>query len=259
MFLKPNWPAPAGIKALCTTRQGGVSRPPFDSFNIATHVGDNLDDVMTNRHLLVERAKLPAEPFWLDQQHTDEAIHLTNPQNTQTELSQTLTPPIADASWTTQAGLVSVVMTADCLPVLITNQAGTLVAAIHAGWKGLQKGIVTKTVAAFASREDCQSEQLLAWIGPAISLKHFEVGQDVLDAFVQSDEANKAFFHQVEGLQGKYLADLVGLVTKELNEIGISAVYGGDHCSYAESDLFYSYRLSGVTGRMASMIWIEPI
>ncbi len=261
MFITPNWPAPKQVKALCTTREGGVSAPPFDYFNLALHVGDDPQCVEENRRLLVAQANLPSPPFWLDQQHTDIVIKLSK-NNSNTPKLKISPPPIADASWTTEKGCVSVVMTADCLPLLITNQQGTLVCAIHAGWKGLQKGIVQKTILEFSSQVNgCSPQELLVWIGPAIQQNCFEVGQDVLDLFLESDPFNKTFFTPLPIGGGKkpqkYLANLVGLVTKELNVLGITAVFGGDLCSYSQNDLFYSYRRSGQTGRMASLIWIE--
>ncbi|HIE39814.1 MAG TPA: peptidoglycan editing factor PgeF [Thiomicrorhabdus sp.] len=261
MFITPNWPAPKQIKALCTTREGGVSTASFDSFNLALHVGDEVQCVEENRRRLVAQAKLPSSPFWLDQQHTDVAIKLSkNSLNTYT--LNNLPPPVADASWTTEKGCVSVVMTADCLPLLITNQQGTLVCAIHAGWKGLQQGIVQKTILEFSSQVNgCSPQELLVWIGPAIQQNYFEVGKDVLDLFVANDPLNKDFFIPLPKKRGgelqKYQADLIGLVIKELNALGITAILGGDLCSYAQKDLFYSYRRSGQTGRMASLIWIE--
>ncbi|VAW49826.1 FIG00003370: Multicopper polyphenol oxidase [hydrothermal vent metagenome] len=278
MFITPNWPAPQQIKALCTTREGGVSFSPFDSFNLALHVGDNPKHVAQNRQRLIKHAQLPSSPVWLNQQHTDVAIELSqnNPQKMLTpehpllsRLNSPCTPPIADASWTTQAGCVSIVMTADCLPLLITNKQGTLVSAIHAGWKGLHLGIVTKTIKLFLTKEKgrTKAEDLLVWIGPAISKKHFEVGQNVFDDFIQKDSENKPFFTKINFLdkaenkakkqEPKYLADLVGIVQQELNKIDITQVFGGELCTYAQSEKFYSYRRSGKTGRIASCIWIE--
>ncbi len=258
MFLIPDWPAPKHIKALCTTREGGRSLPPFESFNLALHVGDDPEDVEWNRQQLSKQAQLPSTPFWLDQQHTDVAIELRH--NSIPKISP---PPIADASWTTQKGCVSIVMTADCLPLLITNKQGTLVSAIHAGWKGLHLGIVTKTITEVLLKEkSIQAEDLLVWIGPAISAKHFEVGQDVLDSFVRKESNNRAFFTEIAPQyrsisEPKYLADLVGMVRQELNNMGVTEVFGGEFCTYAQSDLFYSYRRSGKTGRIASCIWIQ--
>lgn len=272
MFIRPDWPAPHTIKSIYTTRQGGQSQAPFDSFNLATHVGDILERVLANRQQLFDQASLPSEPFWLDQQHTDIALQLGSSEpnaqsEAKTQISQSLahTPPIADASWTQCPGLVSVVMTADCLPILITNQAGTIVSAIHAGWKGLAKGIVRKTIQSFPAEITQCPEQLMAWIGPSISVQHFEVGQDVYNAFVNQNADNSRYFHakrsletSSESIAQKYLADLPGLVRKELNELGISQVYGGNLCSFAQAEDFFSYRRSGQTGRMACLIWIEP-
>ncbi|MCF6253174.1 MAG: peptidoglycan editing factor PgeF [Thiomicrorhabdus sp.] len=259
MFITPSWPAPKQIKALCTTREGGVSLPPFDTFNQALHVGDDATLVEQNRQRLYQQAKLPSQPAWLDQQHTDIAIELCH--NSAQNFSP---PPIADASWTTQTGCVSIIMTADCLPLLITNKQGTLVAAIHAGWKGLHLGIVTKTIREFLAKEHVktQAEELLVWIGPAISAAYFEVGKDVLNDFVKKDASNQAFFTEIttqdtQENEPKYLADLVGIVRQELNHLGITQVFGGDLCTYAQSKQFYSYRRSGKTGRIASCIWIE--
>jgi len=259
MFITPNWPAPKQIKALCTTREGGVTLPPFDTFNLARHVGDDVNLVEQNRQQLYKQAKLPSYPFWLDQQHTDVAIELCH-----NSAQNFLTPPVADASWTTQKGSVSIVMTADCLPLLITNKQGTLVAAIHAGWKGLYLGIVTKTILAFLDKEHVQTraEDLLVWIGPAISAAYFEVGKEVFNDFVNKDARNQLFFTEIisqdtQVNEPKYLADLVGIVRQELNHLGVTQVFGGDLCTYAQSEKFYSYRRSGKTGRIASCIWID--
>ncbi len=266
MFIRPDWPVPRNIKSIYTTRQGGISKAPFNSFNLATHVGDALQDVLANRQQLFDQACLPSEPVWLDQQHTDIAVQLRQPDlNTQVPHALLHTPPIADASWTQCPGLVSVVMTADCLPILITNQAGTIVSAIHAGWKGLAKGIVSKTIQSFPAEIQRSPEKLMAWVGPAISVQHFEVGQDVYDLFVNQDEVNAGYFHakplsgtSPESVPEKYLADLPGLVKKELNGLGVSQVSGGDLCSFEQTEDFFSYRRSGKTGRMACLIWIEP-
>ncbi len=267
MFITPNWPAPKQVKAFCTTRKGGKSLVPFDSFNLALHVGDEPDRVAYNRQNLIKQAKLPSSPVWLDQQHTDVAVALPLTlafDASQKNISPPMSSPVADASWTTQKGCVCVVMTADCLPLLVTNQSGTLVAAIHAGWKGLQKGIVSKTIQGFLASNAvaCHPGELMVWIGPAISAAHFEVGQAVFDAFVNKDARNRAFFTDVEARKDKeaspkYLADLVGLVSQELQDLGIDAVYGGDLCTYSQPDSFYSYRRSGQIGRMASLIWID--
>jgi len=246
MFFAPNWPLPKNIKALCTTREGGVSQPPFDGFNLATHVGDDGTAVAANRKLLVEQAKLPTMPFWLDQQHTDIALRLDKQSNY-------TTPPVADASWTMTPGVISVVMTADCLPILLVDKAGTCVCTIHAGWKGLADGIVSKTILGLP----VDSQELIAWIGPAISPPNFEVGSDVLEAFTLKNPEKKSFFKAKEISKGKYLADLPGLVALELEQLGVPEITQSQLCSYENSEQFYSYRRDGQTGRMASMIWIE--
>ena len=246
MFISPNWPVPKNIKAFCTTRKGGESLRPFDSFNLAIHVDDNEQVVLQNRALLVELAHLPSQPVWLNQQHTDKALALTS-ESTFAE------PPIADASWTDTPNVVSVIMTADCLPVLLTDMDGTCVAAIHAGWKGLADNIVTKTIQAMPVKP----QKLMAWIGPAISKNQFEVGQDVFDAFADIDIDNKDYFEVKDTQQNKYLADLPGLVERELKQIGVNQVYQSGLCSYEDEEHFYSYRRDGRTGRMASLIWIE--
>ena len=256
MFTKPDWPAPTNIKALCTTRAvsdvngvKGASLSPYQTFNLATHVGDDLIAVETNRQLLNQQACLPDQPFWLDQQHTVEAVCLDSldPNSWQ--------PVVADASWTTQTNQVSVVMTADCMPLLVTNKKGSLVCSIHAGWRGLADGIVSRTIDSLPEKP----ENLLVWIGPCIRQAHFEVGSDVYAIFCDKNPANQTFFKpiQIELSEQKYLADLAGLLVLELNNLGVSEVYDSGLCSYADSERFYSYRRYGVTGRMASLIWIE--
>jgi len=255
MFISPNWLVPKNIKAFCTTRKGGNSERPFDAFNLATHVEDDLPTVMQNRALLIELANLPSTPIWLNQLHTDKALELGSNSN-----SLFAEPPIADASWTQTPNIVSVVMTADCLPILVTDIQGTCVAAIHAGWKGLADNIVTKTIQSMPVKP----QDLMAWIGPAISKEYFEVGQDVLDAFINNGIENnentdiQSYFEVKKEVKGKYLADLPGLVNRELNQLGVNQVYQSGLCSYEDEEHFYSYRRDGKTGRMASVIWIEP-
>ena len=262
MFIKPNWSAPLNVKALCTTRQAkevaeafkGQSLPPFDKLNLATYVGDDIEAVNKNRQLLQKSAALPTLPFWLDQQHTVNAVCLD-------ALSyQHWTPVIADASWTTQPDKVAVAMTADCMPLLITNTKGTLVCAIHAGWKGLADGIVTQTVQSLPE----SPQNLLVWIGPCIRQANFQVGLDVYQRFCAKNPENAQYFQkqmqkqaQKTQTQTKYLADLPGLVKCELLHLGITQILDSELCTYDHSEQFYSYRRDGVTGRMASLIWIE--
>lgn len=247
MFINPNWPAADNIRALSTTREGGLSLPPYDSFNLATHVGDQLDTVEQNRQILTEQACLPESPFWLEQQHTVDAINLDKVSSTDWQ------PVIADASWTTHANKLPVVMTADCIPILVTNRAGSLVCAIHAGWKGLADGIVTSTIQSLPEKP----ENLLVWIGPCIRQSNFEVGTDLFDLFVDLNHENSQFFKHIKSQPVvKYLADLPGLLSLELQNLGVTDVYDSELCTFTGKDRFYSYRRDGQTGRMASMIWM---
>ncbi len=237
----PEWPAPDNIVALCTNRKQGKSQPPWDSYNLATHVGDDLSKVLGNRTLLKQQAQLPADPEWLNQTHSTDVITLSDTSCRK-----------GDASITQQINQVAVVLTADCLPLLVCNQQGTEVAAIHAGWKGLLDGIVINTIRAMAS----SPADLLVWLGPAISQKHFEVGSEVKQQFGQAYTQTEQHFNPNNA--GKFQADLYGLVTDQLSSLGVKRIYGGDFCSYTQKDLFFSYRRDGVTGRMASLIWLKP-
>lgn len=237
-FFFPEWPAPANVRALQTLRSGGLSQAPWDSFNLAEHVGDNPADVAGNRNLL--RQKLPAEPCWLTQTHGDFAVDAV------------IAPKMieADAAFSSQAGVVCAVMTADCLPVLFCDAAGSVVAAAHAGWRGLLSGVLEQTIA----RMQVPGGQLLAWLGPCIGPENFEVGDEVRQAFVARDSAAKAAFKSLG--QSKWLADLPLLARQRLNSAGVLAIFGGGMCTVDEGSRFYSYRRDGVTGRMASLIWL---
>ncbi len=236
-FIHPNWSAPPSVRAVQTTRLGGVSDAPFASFNLAQHVGDAAKSVTQNRQLLAQN--LPTAPCWLNQIHSNIAVKAT-PQRQD-----------ADASFTRQRGVVCAVMTADCLPILLCDQAGSVVAAIHAGWKGLAAGIIEATVRAM----EVEPAQMLAWLGPAIGQAAFEVGGEVRDIFIaQHAQASAAF---MPNAQGKWQADIYLLAHQRLNALGITHVSGGDLCTFQDKNRFYSYRRDGVTGRMASLIWLE--
>jgi len=246
--LIPDWPAPKTVAAAITTRHGGCSRAPFNGNNLALHVGDNESDVEANRQLLARSLGLAEQPLWLQQVHGTEIVYEPNANGT----------PVADASYSDKAGAACVVMTADCLPVLMCNQQGTRIAAAHAGWRGLCNGILRKSVAIFPPED-----QLMAYLGPAIGPKAFEVGAEVLQAFIdraqnaQHAEAIKAAF--VPALAGKYLADLYALARAELACCGVKAVYGGDYCTFNDAKRFYSYRREPETGRFASLIWLKNL
>lgn len=220
-----------------TVRTGGVSRAPWTSFNLGDHVGDDPTHVATNRAQL--RRQLPAEPAWLRQVHSARVV----------EAGHAPTPE-ADASFSRETGKVCAVLTADCLPVLFCDRAGSVVAAAHAGWRGLADGVLEATVAAM----QVAPGEVLAWMGAAIGPQAFEVGDEVRAAFVaQHPEAAAAF---VPHAPGKWLADIYALARTRLGHAGVEAVYGGGRCTFNEADAFYSYRRDGVTGRMASLIWL---
>jgi YfiH family protein len=254
-IIKPNWSVSNKISAFSTTRHGGVSCPPYDGFNLATHVGDNALHVQQNRQQLTHYLQtLPvttpslAHPItWLDQRHTINALQLPYDGD---DL------PIADACWTTQPGEVCVVMTADCLPILITNQQETLVCAIHAGWKGLVEGVIEQTL----NQLPGNPQNLKAWIGPAISQAAFEVGKEVYDAYTEKGFDVITFFKPLPRLKGqrsiKYLANLPGLAAFELKRLGVGQVKDSNLCTYQCTQDFYSYRREGNTGRIGSLIWM---
>ena len=238
--VKPDWPAPPGIQACCSTRRGGVSQAPFDSLNLGLHVGDCAEDVARNRDRLGEALRLPHEPSWINQTHSTFAITLEQDDARD-----------ADAAITREPGRIAVVMTADCLPVLVCNREGSEVAAIHAGWRGLQGGVIQGTISAMQS----PPQQLMAWIGPGISQDYFEVGDEVYTAFVDADARALSCF--IANRPGHWLCDLAGLAESVLRQQGVAVVLRSPHCSYRDSDLFYSYRRETTTGRMASLIWIN--
>lgn len=241
MLIYPDWPVPDNVQAVCSTRVGGVSSNRYNSLNLAQHVEDDAKAVQKNRAIYQQEALMPTAPLWLNQVH---GINVA-------ELSLSCVEPIiADACFTKEPKQICTVMTADCLPLLICDQAGRQVAAIHAGWRGLCAGIIEQTVAKFS-----QPQQLLVWLGPAISQAQFEVGEEVRSAFMQQDlKAAKAFISQSNN---KYLADLYQLAKMRLHTLGVRAIYGGDYCTYQQSELFFSYRRDGETGRMASSIWLD--
>jgi len=239
-FIQPDWPAPENIKAYTTTRNTGVSEASYASFNLATHVNDNPQHVLKNRAILKQSLNLPAEPVWLEQVHGVCVLDTDNYSSNQ-----------ADAAFSTHIKQVCVVMTADCLPVLICNRQGTKVAAAHAGWRGLQAGIIERTIDAL--QEDPAS--CLLWLGPAIGAQAFEVGDEVREAFVNEMPTTAEAF--VANRPGHWLADIYQLARIRLQKKGVNEIYGGGLCTYTDSSRFYSYRRDNHSGRMASLIWRE--
>ena len=239
-LIQPDWPAPNNIKAVITTRSSGVSEAKYSSFNLATHVNDDLQHVLKNRTLLKQNLKLPAEPVWLEQVHGAHVLDANKFSSNQ-----------ADASFSNNINQVCAVMTADCLPVLICNRQGTKVAAAHAGWRGLQAGVIESTIDAL--QED--PGNCLLWLGPAIGPQAFEVGDEVRQAFVNEIPATAVAF--VATRPGHWLADIYQLARIRLQKKGVNQIYGGGLCTFTDASRFYSYRRDGETGRMASLIWRE--
>ena len=239
-IIVPEWPLPTGVAACSSTRIGGVSQGAWDSLNLGAHCGDNLEHVEENRKRMFAAGKLPSKPVWLEQVHGKDVLHLTGAP---------YASKCADASYSNTPGTVCAVMTADCLPVLFCNRAGTEVASAHAGWRGLCDGVLEETVACFND----SAENILAWFGPAIGPQAFEVGPEVREAFMAKDAKAVDAFRPVGD---KYFADIYLLARQRLANMGVTAVFGGDRCTFSEKDDFFSYRRDRTTGRMASFIWL---
>lgn len=243
----PDWPAPAAVKALQTTRQGGVSIAPYDSLNLGSHVGDDPLAVARNRMLL--NTLLPSEPVWLEQTHGTLVVNADHADCF----------PQADACIARHRAAVCVVMTADCLPVLLCDVQGSVVGAVHAGWKGLAAGVIEAAVLAM----EVAPQSLMAWLGPAISQDNFEVGDEVRAAFIAAQpQAASAFtpsplMGEGRGEGEKWFADIYALARLRLNALGIMQIYGGGRCTCREHEQFFSYRRDGATGRMGTFIWLE--
>ncbi|KTC62817.1 laccase [Pseudomonas fluorescens ABAC62] len=237
-WLIPDWPAPARVKACVTTRAGGVSLAPFDSLNLGDHVEDSLEAVVENRRRL--SAAFGIQPAWLRQVHGVAVVEADPGRTTE-----------ADASWTSTPGIACTSMTADCLPALFCNRAGTRVAAAHAGWRGLAAGVLEAALDSL----DTQPEDILVWLGPAIGPQAFEVGPEVREAFMQQLSSTAQAFSPSPN-PGKFLADIYQLARLRLGVRGVTAVYGGGLCTVTDPR-FFSYRRSPRTGRFASLIWLE--
>lgn len=237
-WIEPDWPAPPGVRAASSLRAGGVSQAPFSGLNLGAHVGDDPAHVAENRRQLAAALNLPAEPVWLTQVHGHRTVRAEAPGDR-----------TADAAYARESGVVCVVMTADCLPVLLCSRDGLAVAAAHAGWKGLAGGVLESAV------ESMGTDDLMAWLGPAIGPEAFEVGGEVREAFTARGAEFADGFRAVG--DGKFLADIYHLARLTLNRLGIADIYGGGWCTHAQADDFFSYRRDRTTGRMASLIWRE--
>lgn len=244
ILIRPEWSAPATVAAVCTTRIGGVSSGVFEGFNLGDHVGDEPAAVAANRRALIDACPGLGAISWLQQVHGTVVV----------EAESGLTPA-ADAQYSREPGLGCAVMTADCLPVLLCDRDGTQVAAAHAGWRGLCAGVIEKTVATFAA-----PAAVMAWLGPAIGAAQFEVGPEVHAAFLEDarDKNAAAACFRPSARAGHYLADIYALASLRLRACGVTAIYGGGLDTVTDSARFYSYRRDGVTGRMASLIYIMP-
>ncbi|MEH6469627.1 MAG: peptidoglycan editing factor PgeF [Halopseudomonas sp.] len=243
-LIVPDWPAPDSIAALSTTRIGGVSQAPFDALNLGDHVDDDPRHVRANRQLLQTALDQGVDCQWLRQVHGTEVARL----------SRVGAVIEADAAITTQPGIACLVMTADCLPVLFCNRQGTRVAAAHAGWRGLADGVLESTFRALA----LPANELMCWLGPAIGPQAFEVGCEVRQQFCRQQAEAEAAFVPHDRARNTWLADIYQLARLRLSQIGITAIYGGDYCTFTDAERFFSYRRDGRSGRMASLVWIRP-
>lgn len=242
--ITPQWAAPAGVHAAFSLRSGGASEAPWNSLNLGVHVGDDPAAVAENRRRLAATLALPSEPIWLDQVHGRDVIDVAAPG-----LPTNGHRPRADASVTRTPGVVLAIQVADCLPVLFSSRDGRVIGAAHAGWRGLAAGVLEATVAAMA----VPAGQLVAWLGPSIGPAHFEVGDEVREAFLASQSGAESAF--VLNPRGRWQCDLPALARARLSALGLSQVDGGGWCTAADPVRFFSHRRDQRTGRMAALIW----
>jgi YfiH family protein len=249
-WIRPDWPVHGRVRALVTTRSGGISTGPWGvppsgigGMNVGLLAGDSLDAVRENRARL--RAVLPSEPRWLKQVHGPSVVRADDVTE----------PPEADAAFTTTPGVVVAVLVADCMPVLLADVEGRCVGVAHAGWRGVASGVIQSTVRAMQSAMGRSATELVAWLGPAIGRSHFEVGPEVLTAMVGALPAAAEAF---QPYGAKYRADLFALGRQALQQVGVTRVYGGAECTYSAPERFYSFRRDRVTGRHAALVWIDP-
>jgi YfiH family protein len=238
--IRPNWPAPAHVRAASSTRPGGVSAAPWDTLNLGAHTGDDATRVAENRRRLKAALGLAVEPSWLEQVHGTNVSRLDSPAPAR----------VADAAVAFGPDRVCAVLTADCLPVLFCDRAGTRVGIAHAGWRGLAAGVLEATVGAL----ECAPRELIAWLGPAIGPEAFEVGDEVRAAFVAHDAGADTAFER--NVRGRWQADLYALAGRRLARAGVDAVYGAVVSTHADARRFFSHRRDGPCGRMANLIWL---
>jgi YfiH family protein len=241
VWIAANWPVPQNIRAFTTTRRGGVSTGPYAGLNLGAHVDDDPAAVTTNRQWLTETLVLPQEPHWLTQVHGNRIVDPASPKSNW----------VADGACTSQPGVVCAVLTADCLPLLLCDRAGTRVAALHGGWRGLAQGMVWAGI----EQMHRPPEHIMAWLGPAIGPQVYEVGEEVYQSFLGCSADLAMAFKPTR--PGHWLLDLYAIARQLLAETGVSATYGGEYCTYRMPDRFFSHRRDGVTGRMATLIWME--
>ena len=245
LMIIPDWNAPKNVKAFASTRFDGCSTGAYQGLNLGMQVGDDASLVESNRAWLKQQSKMPTDPVWLNQTHSTDVVTVLEP------VANVLD---ADGAYTTATGVVCSTMTADCLPVILTDTKGTQVGVVHAGWRGLAGGILENAVAKFSNLDS--DNPIIAWLGPAIGKDAFEVGNDVLDAFVRFDPQAKLAF-KAKSEPDKWLANMSQLATQRLMKVGVTSVTDSNLCTYANSDAFYSYRRDGITGRQATFIWLE--
>ena len=244
-WLIPDWPAPAAVRALSTFRGGGVSTGRYESLNLGDHVGDAPAAVAENRRRLRVAARLPGEPVWLRQVHGVSIADLDRSASGETGVAEP-----ADGSVTRRASRICAILTADCLPILLAAESGQAVGAVHAGWRGLAAGVLEAAVRSLGE----PPASILAWLGPAIGPRRFEVGPEVREAFLQGDPGAGDRFERGSG--DRYLADLAGLARRRLERLGVKSIHGAGECTHELGNRYFSHRRDGETGRQATLVWL---
>ena len=243
-LISPTWPAPQGVGSASSTRAGGVSKGPFDSLNLGLNTGDQRIAVLENRALLMRALGLKVQPHWMNQVHGTTVVQAEN----------CVPEPQSDACFASSPGQVCVVLTADCLPVLLCDRNGSCVAAAHAGWRGLANGIIASTCDALPAPRD----QLIAWIGPGIGPQAYEVGPMVRESFSHQEQVcDECFVMRADSMSTKWMANLFHIARLQLIQAGVTEIYGGDYCTFTDPARFFSHRRAAPTGRMATLIWLN--